>query len=92
MIEPKNSFIQRDLDAERRRALGKVYALLIRLAEEAEQAPKPSVVASNTLTNEDTTSSSSQEINQESCVLESPKTPNFGTSSEPLQNNIPPEV
>jgi hypothetical protein len=90
MIEPKNAFIQRDQDAERRRALGKVYALLIRLAEEAERAPKPSVVDSNAATSEDLSSSSSaQEINQESCVLESPETPIFDTSNEPLQKNIP---
>ena len=37
MISTNSSFTQIDIDTQRRRALGKVYALLIRLAEEREQ-------------------------------------------------------
>ena len=37
MISNNSSFTKTDIDAQRRRALGKVYALLIRLAEEREK-------------------------------------------------------
>ena len=37
MIQTSSVFPERDKDAERRRALGKVYSLLLRLAEEAKK-------------------------------------------------------
>jgi hypothetical protein len=37
MIQTSSVFPEKDKDAERRRALGKVYSLLLRLAEEAEK-------------------------------------------------------
>ena len=37
MISTNSSFTQTDIETKRRRALGKVYALLIRLAEEREK-------------------------------------------------------
>jgi hypothetical protein len=37
MISTNSSFTPIDKDAQRRRALGKVYALLIKLAEEREK-------------------------------------------------------
>jgi hypothetical protein len=37
MISNNPAFTQTDIETQRRRALGKVYALLIRLAEEREK-------------------------------------------------------
>lgn len=49
MIQTSSVFPEKDKDAEQRRALGKVYSLLLKLAEEAEKQTG----LSNTLSGEE---------------------------------------
>ena len=82
-----------DRDAERRRALGKVYSLLIRLAEEAENhTALPDIVSEEEKIGEPTSMGADQ-ISGEVCVCLDPEFLNSdeqeANNSVPLQNNIP---
>jgi hypothetical protein len=56
-------FPQRDFDGERRRALAKVYLLLLKLAEEAEKATLDAHAKDEESTGSDTTVSEKKLVN-----------------------------
>ncbi len=93
MIQPNSLLPSLDKDAERRRALGKVYSLLIRLAEEADTQ----IMHTNTDSKEkieEPVPSEADQLNKEINVCCDSEFLNTEAqpkdNSVPLQKNIPP--
>jgi len=96
MTQAISIFSPIDKDAERRRALGKVYRLLLRLAEEAENQALSSDTSGKEEKYGESAPAGTDPVDKEITVDLNTELLNSDfqqeSNSVPLQNNIPPEV
>ncbi len=93
MIQPNSIFSQIDPLAKRRHALAKVYSLLIRVAEKAENHTPPADSVGEETKSTELASVQAVQLNKEVSVCLDPEFLNSDVqqtnNSVPLQNNIP---
>ena len=89
MIQSNPMFSQADPLVKRRHALAKVYSLLIRLAEKAENHTQPSSCVGEVASSTEPVSVQAEQINTEVNVCLDPEFLKQTNNSVPLQNNIP---